>query len=349
MSLKTPISLFYARDGVGGGSTSFTIHLVKGMQMAGIPVTLYRFTSKPKESRTLASYEGIVCHFVTADEAKAIVQSGPSLLVAPEASAKLPCPTLVEDLMRLGMRVVIHDPNEFMSTRGKKKGVFNHLDDRSIVKDPICIRPSMKEHFPSATFIPHPYLREFSGYVGGDFTKRKAACSIARLTFVKRPKIILDTNRLLLPQDQIAFHSLENRLCTFALKSKYPELTQGGTNLPLVWGISAKYAAGYRYAVDMTYFPMDGGGSQYSFMEAWDAGCVNVLHKDWLRYKGEMAHGHNCYAVESAEEIASLIADIKTKRTCRQLMLDISKRGVEALEVHDPIKVARRYHKELTR
>ncbi len=343
--MKKPISLFYARQGVGGGSTSYTVHLMAGMILAGLPATLYRLTDKPRKPKMLAAYEGITCEYVTPDQARAIVRSTPSLLLAPERDDKLPAPGLLTELMREGLRVVIHDPNEFMSLKGDKKGVFNHLDDRSLVKDPICIRPSMKEHFPKATFIPHPYTRQFDGWRGHDLRKRLSACSIARLTFVKRPRIILDANRLLDPAQHIKFHSLENRLFTFSLKGKYPEVTQGGYNLPLEWGASAVMAAKYRFAVDMTYFPMDGGGSQYSFMEAWDAGCVNVIHKDWLRYAGEMDDGVNCWAVSGPEELADIIRNHKK----HERKLDqISRQGAEAaLNQHDAAAVARRYYKEL--
>jgi hypothetical protein len=341
-----PIALFYARGDVGGGSTSFAVHLMQGMQRAGIPATLYRFSTKPRAPKMLAQYEGIMCEYVTPAEALHIAATVPSLLVAPERPEKLPYPTLLTEMMAAGMRCVIHDPNEFMNKAGVLgRGVFNHLDDRTLVVRPICIRPSMKAHFKDATFIPHPYQREFPSVVcRDDLARRKSACSIARLTFVKRPRIIFDANRLLAQRAQVRFHSAENRLFTFSLKKTYPEVTQGGYDLPLVHGISARHAAQYRFAVDMTYFPMDGGGSQYSFMEAWDAGCVNVIHQDWLRYKGEMKDRENCYAVRSAEELAMLIQNWKKQQP---LLEHIAANGATALKKHDAATIAKFYYKEL--
>jgi hypothetical protein len=338
--MKTKIALFYARKDVGGGSTSFTVHLYRAMKMAGIDVTLYRFhdaASKPRKPRDLASYVDTPCHFVTPKEALAVVKSTASLLVAPEHSKRLVHGVDLKRLMAEGMRIVLHDPNEFK--------VFDHLDEKELVVDPICIRPTMQRFFPNATFIHHPYVREFTGHQGGDLEFRKAAATIARITFVKRPEILLDANRLLDTANRIAFHGAENRLFTFVkFKEDYPEFKQGGHNLPMVWGASARAIKDYAMMIDMTHFPDDGGGSQYTFMEAWDAGAVVVVNRDWLRFPGEMVEGVNCLAISSADELADLI------RNRDQAGLEtVAKTAGRSLDdLHDPILVAKRYAWHLT-
>jgi hypothetical protein len=343
------IALIYAREQVGGGSTSFTVHLYEGFKQAGIPFRLLRFTDRPKRPRRLAGYTGVIAEYVTPDEMRAIVRSQPSVLLAPEHSRHLPEPDILSSLAADGMRLVIHDPNEFMARTHAK--IFDHLQNRSIIKRPIAIRPSMKTHFKDAVFIPHPYWREYEGWQGKDLMKRGAGCTIARLTFVKRPTIILDANRLLTPAMQIKIHGAENRLFTYTkVLPHYPEFKQGGYNLPLEWGISARMARQHRFAVDMTYFPEDGGGSQYTFMEAWDAGSVNICHKDWLRYEGEMKHRVNCWAVESPEELAKLIKNSYSSKSLQTELRKISVASTEHLErKHDPATIARAYYKELTR
>ncbi len=37
-----PVALLYARRDVGGGSTSYAVHLYRAMQIAGIDVKMYR-------------------------------------------------------------------------------------------------------------------------------------------------------------------------------------------------------------------------------------------------------------------------------------------------------------------
>lgn len=297
------LNLFYARKDVGGGSTSFAVHLFSVLRNQGVDVRMLRFCPEGKAGgapRTLGGYAGVPCHRVDMAGALAAVRDAPSLLVAPEHSKRLPSGVCLKTLMRHGLRVVLHDPNEFK--------VFDHLEDKALVRAPICIRPTYQRFFPSATFIPHPYVREFSGHQGGDLSWRGTAATLARITFVKRPEILMLANRLLPEERRIVFHGAENRLFTFVkFKEQFPEFTQGGHNLPLEWGVSARAARAYAFMIDMTYFPDDGGGSQYTFMEAWDAGSVVVVHEDWLRYPGEMQRHQNCLAVNGPEALAALL------------------------------------------
>lgn len=343
--LSKKIALIYARKTPGGGTTSFTIHLYTAMKMAGIDVKLYRFTDHPRNPRMLAKYKDVITEFLTPEAAMKMVKRKSALLIAPEHSKNLPQPDLIRDMMKAGMRVRIADPNEF--------DVYDYVTDetRKFIKRPICIRPTMKKFFEDAFFIPHPYIRVFKGWQGKDLHEREAACSIARITFVKRPQIILGANRLLPRDMRIVMHGAENRLFTYhKLMKDFPEFKQGGHNLPLVWGISAREARKYKLAIDMTYFPNDGGGSQYSFMEAWDAGTVNVVHTDWLRYKGEMEDGKNCITVKGPNTLASLIKEAEKSKSFRKKLREISKEGTRHLEsYHDPLTIARKFYKELTR
>ena len=351
--MKSPIALFYAREGVGGGSTSFTIHLFRGMQMAGIPATLYRIASKPKRATTLASYEGVPVTWLTPEEAVALPKQMPTLIVAAEHSKHLPDPTVLSRMIDAGARTVIHDPYEFMNRNEViGKGIYDHLGDLSKIVRPICIRPTMKQFVKSAVFIPHPYVREFSGWQGADLRKRKAACSIARMTFVKRSDMIMEANeRIADPVHRVQFHCMENRLFTkFKVMAKYPDFKQGGFNLPLEWGVSARHAKEYRLAVDFTLFPYDGGGSQYAEMEAWDAGTVPVMFHDWFRYPGEMVPDQNCLSVSSTDELADLVTRSMKSRALQDKLVAISQNATEHLErEHDPVGIAKKYHRELTK
>lgn len=343
-----PIALLYARRDVGGGSTSFTVHLYRAMQMAGIDVKLYRIAEKSKDMPyRLAKYAGVHYWQITPVQARALVCCCPMLLVAPEAGKNLPESDLLPQLMEMGMRIVVHDPNELK--------VFDHLQGAALVRRPICIRPTMRQFYGDAVFIPHPYVRVFEDGQGADLLERKTACSIARITFVKRTNLILEANEKLPKRLQVQLHGAENRLFTrFKLQKDFPAFKQGGYNLPFEHGVSARAAREYTFAIDFTFFPHDGGGSQYTFMEAWDAGTVNIIHFDWLRYSAfysaEMKHGENCLAVNNADELAALLRTFNTRPVIRRALGKISLEGERLLRaVHDPTTIARTYYKELTR
>jgi len=132
-------------------------------------------------------------------------------------------------------------------------------------------------------------------------------------------------------------------------KKGYP-ISQGGHTLPLKWGVSARKARRYALCVDLTYIPEDGGGSQYSFMEAWDAGAVNVIHRDWLRYRGEMVDDANCLTVQNAQELADLVKLVGKNSGFREELKSISKVSTAFLEhEHNPVAIAKRYYEVLAK
>lgn len=341
--MKKRINLFYCREKHGGGTTSFAIHLYVAFKMAGVPVRMIQFDEKGfVGEKPFAKYRGVTSTFVNQGMAEDILENEIGLFVAPDYGKNTT--RLGIDLSRLfqrDMAMVVHDPNEF-------RKMYGHLKFASIVKTKICIRPTMQAFFPEATFIHHPYVRNFDGHQGEDHVLRCRAASLARITSVKRPEIILEANRRLDPCDHIKFHGEENRQFThFALKKGgYEEFKQGGHNLPLEWGVSAKAIREYQFMVDMTKMPEgDGGGSQYTFLEAWDAGSVVVVHKDWLRPGGEMVHGFNCVSVSGPSELSELMRDNGRRYDTEAIALQ----GTATLEsLHDPVRAAEQYYFLLT-
>lgn len=344
------VNLFFMYRQFGGGTTAFTAHLYRALQLAGHDPVILRPKERSEERRrTFASYEGVEYRNVSVAEALAAAAESPSLLTAPCNSKYLEFdPDVIEKLIRVGMRVVVHDPNELE--------IYDHHEHVKHGKRPICIRPTMKQFYPNALEIPHPYVRRFASNVVPLYATRPwHAMSVARVTFVKRTEIILAANRLLRAdgKQEVVLRGAENRLYTRHKLSKlFPEYQQGHTGFPMVWHASAEECAKSLYAVDMTWFPHDGGGSQYSFMEAWDAGAVNIIHEDWLRYKdtwpAEMVHGTNCLAVDGPQQLFNILTThghpVLAPWEEYEEMIEA---GFAALQRHDPVAVAEAYVEEL--
>lgn len=330
----TDVTLFFLRPNLGGGTTSYTIHMVHALRAAGATVRLVRVKPKGEHfTRKFGAHDDIEYQNITLEDALKLAKKTPSLMTAPSNSKYLHDPDLIAKLMRAGMRITIHDPNEFE--------IYDHLGNKKLIRQPFCIRPSMKQQFfKDAVYIPHPYKRF---YQNEQPTGELSAVSVARVTFVKRTHIILEANRALAPPKRVVLRGWENRLYTrHVLCKKFPEFKQGTTGFPMGPDAAAKECHRAHFAVDLTYFPNDGGGSQYSFMEAWDAGSVNIVHRDWLRYKGEMKDDWNCHGIEDAKELAAYL-DRCTKRE----RLRVQANGWKSLKAHDPKVVGRQYLKEL--
>jgi hypothetical protein len=346
------VGLFFFRPSLGGGTTTFAAHMFKAIEAAGHTPMILKVRDKPTEykPRPFGKYAGVVYRNISIERAESWVRNFPTIMVAPAAEKYLARPTLINDLMKLGMRIVMHDPNEF--------SIYNHLnvgDNRKELKivklptRPICIRPTMQKFYPKAVWIPHPYMRQCTDSVSRMVGLRhNHAISIARIASVKRPKIILEANRLLPMRKRVQLLGAEYRMYTYNLQKKYADVfKQSGKTFqfPMTFIASPDLCGNAIYNVDMTWFPDDGGGTQYAQMEAMDAGCVNIMHIDWLRFKGELKNGKHLLTVESPEDLAWLLKHGSGLNDEAQ----IRENGFKLLKKHAPKVVGELYMEELLR
>ena len=86
-------------------------------------------------------------------------------------------------------------------------------------------------------------------------------------------------------------------------KGKYPK------NLPMKYE-DKDLLDNCAFVVDMSIIVGDGGGTQYTFLEAIYHNCALILHKDWVEKGDTFKNKHNCYVVGYTENIGKEIADI---------------------------------------
>ena len=68
--------------------------------------------------------------------------------------------------------------------------------------------------------------------------------------------------------------------------------------------------------MDLSVIKNDGGGTQYTFLEAIHQGCTLILHKKWVNQKKSIfKNGVNCLAVETPEELASIFNNTSIIKT----------------------------------
>lgn len=202
-----------------------------------------------------------------------------------------------ETLVARGAWIVCHDPTE-----------IKNLPDN--MPRMIVIRRVGLEYFPHATFIPHPYKRHRQD-PRPESRYRRNAVSVSRIDFDKHTHILLDANRLLPEKKRIHIHGFENRLYTkFKIMPEYPEWEQSKVAYPREEGAAFGLLRGSNYMCDMSVIKGDGGGSQYTFLEAMDAGAVCVLNRQWITNVpsgDEMRPGINCIVVSDGEELARVL------------------------------------------
>ncbi len=69
-----------------------------------------------------------------------------------------------------------------------------------------------------------------------------------------------------------------------------------------------------KFMTDLSSLPNDGGGTQYTFLEAIYHNCAIILNRQWIenvdtKYR-DFKEGENCYAVSNAEELKELLNNV---------------------------------------
>lgn len=272
------ITLFYLLNKVWpSGMTAFTAHLYKALYYNGFEPAIYRPRLKPSVRpsgpRNFGEYDQ--CMWITdlnAKDALRLASESPSIIVTPNAPQNLVDPKLIHKLQQKGARVVIHDPTNF---RDFGNGVPRFL------QQPIIVRKAMHKFFPKGLYLPHPYDSQGRKTVG----RQKHAVCTARIATSKRPRLILQANRLLPKKLRVDMKGAENRMVSYGLQQSYGDVyRQSGKTLqyPQSFTAPVDLCSHYRYHVDFSKFEGDGCGTQYAQLEAIDAGCVPIMHVDWL-------------------------------------------------------------------
>ena len=182
----------------------------------------------------------------------------------------------------------------------------------------VTIRKTVQEYLNTkysleSLFLYHPFY-PYSVKSSKTHKQKKGAVSISRISFEKNTDIIIKANNLLRRrEDLIKLYGCASRM--------YVHLFLGGYNGDFnkyYYGIFDKsfsalsnLLAGVKFVVDLSVLKQDGGGTQYTFLEAIHNDCALILHRKWIENVNpkycDFKEGYNCFAVENEKELADLI------------------------------------------
>jgi len=295
------ISLIYMARPIYGGWVTFTAHLCLKYDC-----NLFKIGKRTEKNQRDYGY-GVKYHNVKIHE---LIQKDNLVITAVDKH-------YYEHLQKFpdGTSVVIHDPTEL---KGKNNELVKHLSRFKI----IVIRETMKQHLLDkyqieSQFFPHPLyeypkIQESNSYY---------SVSLSRIDFDKHTDLILRANQLIQEEGKkIQIFGAENRLYVHHKlkeldfetywKGKYPK------TLPLQYD-GKDLLNNCKFVVDMSIIKGDGGGTQYTFLEAIYHDCALILHYEWVQHGTTFMNGHNCYVVggprgdgEPFVSVGQQIADI---------------------------------------
>lgn len=194
--------------------------------------------------------------------------------------------------------IIIHDPTE-LSPEVVQFAKTNRV---------ITIRQTVHEILNKIgienVFLKHPF-HKYSKYN----LEKKYNRSLSRIDFDKNTDVICKANNI---GANIEIYGYKNHIYYFhKLKQLGFDKYYKGYYSKDLTDISKLYAE-TRYLIDMSTIKNDGGGTQYTFLEAEYHDCGLILHKNWCNVPNSVyKHGLNCYAVSNENE---LMDSLKQKR-----------------------------------
>jgi len=285
--------LAYLAEPKYGGWVTFTAHLALSLEQCGVRTQIRKEgkATKPKE------YSHGLCSFAVPQEA--LIHSARETLITAVDKHNL---ATAEQMLMNGAAIVLHDPNEFHPR------LFEIISRK---KSPvIAIRETVKralaKHGIHSTVIAHPFTSQFSGKL----EKTSHACSYSRVDFDKHTEIIIEANKSLGFKQAVKIYGAMNRMY------EYLKLREVDSNwqrnyygiFPLAADAAERIAAKNLFTVDLSIIKNDGGGTQYTFLEAWAQGSHLIVHRKWLLPDDVMQDGVNCTAISSAAELVKVLS-----------------------------------------
>jgi len=212
-----------------------------------------------------------------------------------------------------GTTLVIHDPTELKVSKKEENPLIKYITQNhfKIVTIRETVRDFIKEKYNvDCDFIKHPFYEYPKTKERSDYH----SLAISRIDFDKHTDLILKANKLINDEaKKIQIFGAENRLYVHHKlkeldfetywKGKYPK------TLPLAYN-GKDLLNSCKFVVDMSIIKGDGGGTQYTFLEAIYHGCALILHKEWVEKGSTFKKDCNCYVVGFTDDVGQEIANI---------------------------------------
>ena len=307
------IVLAYLAKPKYGGWATYTCHLYKGLQAAGYEPILVKQGNRTE--KMLRDYgRKMRYQNVASNDLINLCKQYPTLIVAVDKHHY----DTAQQLIEAGAAITIHDPTEL------KEPI------RTIVLNAptVVIRESMLTHLPHATYIQHPY----QAHTTTPHTERKPAVALSRIDFDKHTDIIIKANsQLTTPIDIYGF--MNTVYAHFKLNDIAPNWKDnyyGTFPTDDLWA-ATHIATNYERVVDMSIIKKDGGGTQYTFLEAANANTHLILHDEWQPTGLLKQYAHTC---STPEQLAEL---------CTTQLPDHTEQAHALLAHHNATTVAKQY------
>lgn len=316
-------NLLYLAKPVYGGWVTYTAHLSKKTSSP-----IHKVTKRTERSKRDYGYD---CEYQNLSLQDAISLPNPFIT----AVDKHHWPLL--QYFPSETRLVIHDPTEVKPSKNGNPLIQESNMGHKLLHNfkVITIRETVQKylldtHGIGSEYEPHP----FYAYPKRDEGLGYRCVSIARIDFDKNTDIILEANALIKdPEKRVHLFGAENRLYVYHKLQdlQFQEYWHGKFPKTLDPSYGGKgILKDAQYMIDMSTIKGDGGGTQYTFLEAIHNDCVLVLHNEWIEKGDTFVSGVNCIGVSDKESLGHFLQTGLTAKKHREIVA----KSKELLSLH---------------
>jgi glycosyltransferase involved in cell wall biosynthesis len=327
--------LLYLAKPIYGGWVSFTSHLARKENLP-----LYKIGARTEKKKRPYGYSVEYQNINLDSLDELMIQQGSiPIITAIDKNYYHVLEHIAQKIIEyphIRLSIVLHDPTEF--SKGAKKQLLELLKSMKTNIKIITIRKTVHDMLLSlgieSQFIIHPYV--LSSNERKSIDQRQGAVSISRIDYDKNIDIIVKANAIMNTAHKIVLYGDPNERYIYqklveydSFKKTDPESMYRG-NFPKSADALHNILESRLFVVDMSSIYGDGGGTQYTFLEAIEAGCILILNHKWVDSQTNCIwkHGYNCFIVANSDELSHIIRnpyqfDLKRiYENSRQILID---------------------------
>jgi glycosyltransferase involved in cell wall biosynthesis len=296
-------SFFFISDYMYGGCPTFTAHLLHTLNRKDIFRIAKRFERRKKRNFGYGiSYQNVPLEYLDTVQNVFITDMFQHF----ECLEKLKKRTM-DGKGKREITIVIHDPGEIFEFNEPYLKYWNIVTIRKSMQQYLRDRYGIESKFIYHPFYPYPIQQHDDE---GEESKSQIV-SISRIDFYKNIEIILDANKRAKNPAKIygwANKEYVSQKLDFIEFCKY---YQG--KYVKSFDATSKILRKAKFMIDLSILANDGGGTQYTFLDAIYHNCAIILNRQWIenvdaKYR-DFKEGENCYAISNAQELKELLDD----------------------------------------
>lgn len=306
---KNRLLVIWCHNLARGGVVSALRHLVLGCKELGVTVEVLR----PGAARDEPNYRwvaGAPYRNVTTKTAMALFnaiihQGGVAIVhkIQLHKTKELPEMAAAKKFIERGCPVFLHSEWEALPW------LYEHARNTLVCcNGPVFANWLRNEKgFAKVASLPLPYVPE-PIHVG---SSPYPVFAMARVHPWKQTQLIVAANDRIFPNDkQIPICGLaDDRWYRMRLDKQHPHWRRNYWG-PFDGDTAVDIAQNGKFIVDLSHFRNDGGRTQYTFLEIFNARRALVCHTDWFKAEDTTISPHNAFSVTTADDLVRFVHNL---------------------------------------